>query len=391
MPTSLPSSSSDPAARAYGLSTPSDLLVLGGGVLGLSTACEALIRGLRVTLFDETPERSATLASAGMLSPYAEPIDSQSLQEWMRQGRAAYAGYVARVEEASGCRVELRFPGTLLVTALEPGVRPAKEIAAARAKLEAHCARLTDMGANCVYLDPDTAAIDEPMLAAREAGAVLLEDEGYVRTPSLHIALRSAFQKLGGEWVPLHGLGLVVRQQRVVGVETAAGVVLGGAVLNATGAAAERFLLPEDVARYRPRPVRGQAARLRPPDLAHSIRRVIQAPGVGYLVPQADGSVVVGATSEPIGPFPGVTAGGVASVLASAERLARGVAEWSFVDAWSGLRPMAGDGEPSLVADSRPGLFHGLGLYRHGILLAPVAANRLVKMVMDYLGDARRA
>jgi len=373
---------SNESARVRGLETVrgqhmADLLVMGGGILGLSTAIEALTRGLRVTLFDEAPERSATLAAAGMLSPYAELIQTSSLQEIMKQGRASYPAYVTRVEEVSGCRIELAFPGTLM-----PG-----NTAGDRARLEQLAHDFADMGARSRYVPADELETIEPNLGAREAGAVLLEDEGYVNTHTLHAALRSGFERLGGTWIPLQALGLTVRQQRVVGVETANGVVLGGAVLNATGAAGDRFLLPEDQERYRARPIRGQAIRLRPADPRAGISRVIQMPGVGYLVPQADGSIIAGATSEAIGPFPGVTAGGVQSVLGGAERLVPRSREWSFVGAWSALRPMAGEGEPVLAADARKGLFHGLGLYRHGILLAPVAATRLAKLITDYLGQ----
>lgn len=354
---------------------PSDLLVLGGGIVGLSTACEALTRGLRVTLFDEAPDRSATLASAGMLSPYAEPLATTSLLEWMKSGRAAYPAYVARIEETSRCSVELSFPGTLLL-----GLEGSTEDA-----LRQEAERFRDLGASATFLSSAEARMEEPRLGA-VVGAIRLDDEGYVNTRTLHLALRVMFERLGGEWIPLHGLGLAVRHHRVAGVETANGVVLGGAVLNACGALADRFLLPEDLERYRLRAVRGQALRLRPPTAQETIRRVLHAPGTGYLVPQADGTVIVGATSEQVGPFLDVTAGGVRELLAAGERLLPGLADWSFAGAWSGLRPLAGDGAPSLVADSRRGLFHALGLYRHGILLAPVAASRLLKMILDDLG-----
>jgi glycine oxidase len=170
-------------------------------------------------------------------------------------------------------------------------------------------------------------------------------------------------------------------------VETTAGVVLGRAVVNSAGAWADRFLLPEDQARYRPRPIRGQTVRLRPASRRESVRRVIQVPGFAYLVPRADGSVIVGATSEEVGPFPGVTAEGVQSLLSAVQTLVPASRAWTFLSAGSGLRPMAGDGGLYLEPDSqRRGLFHGLGLYRHGILLAPVASTRLAGMILDYLG-----
>jgi glycine oxidase len=360
-----------------GQSAPSDAIIIGGGVLGLSTACEILARGLSVTVIDEDPKRSATWASAGMISPYAEHAAAGSLQDMMRASRAAYPAYLQRVEEHSGMRVELSFPGTLI-----PSVQDGH-----RSDLEALTAKFIDLGARARYLDAGETAAHEPQLGVRESGAVLLEEEGYVNPRSLHTALRAAFDRLGGRWVGLQVLGLVARQGAAAGVETTAGVALGRSVINAAGAWADRFLLPEDQARYRVRPVRGQTVRLRPPNRREGIRRVIQVPGYAYLVPRADGSIVVGATSEEIGPFPGVTAEGVQSLLSAVQVLVPVSRFWTFLTAGSGLRPMAGDGELFLEPDSqRRGLFHGLGLYRQGILLAPVASTRLAGMVLDYLG-----
>ncbi len=357
--------------------SPSDLLVIGGGILGLATACEVLARGLTVTIFEEDPKRSATWASAGMISPYAEHAAPGALQDMMRAARAAYPAFLQRVEEHSGMRVELAFPGTLI-----PSLQSGR-----RAELEALTAKFIDLGARARYLDPAETAAYEPQLALRDSGAVLLEEEGYVNPRSLHTALRAAFDRLGGRWIALQVLGLVARQGASVGVETTGGVVLGRAVVNAAGAWADRFLLPEDQTRYRPRPIRGQTVRLRPASRRESVRRVIQVPGFGYLVPRADGSVVVGATSEEVGPFPGVTVEGVQSLLSAVQALVPVSRSWSFLSAGSGLRPMAGNGELYLEPDSeRRGLFHGLGLYRQGILLAPVASTRLAGMVLDYLG-----
>jgi glycine oxidase len=312
-----------------------------------------------------------------MLSPYAEHAMAGALQDMMRAARAAYPAYLSHVEQASGLHVELAFPGTLIPSMHENE----------RGHLERLTQTFADLGARCRYLDPSETAWQEPQLAARASGAVLLEDEGYVNPRSLHTALRAAFDRLGGRWIGLEVLGLVARRGQTAGVETSAGVVLGRAVINCAGAWADRFLLPEDQARCQLRPVRGQLLRLRPPSRHESIRRVIQVPGTGYLVPRADGSVMIGATSEEIGPYPGVTGGGVHSLLQTAISLVPAVERWAFLSATSGLRPMAAEGGLFLEPDSaRRGLFHGLGLYRHGILLAPLAATRLAGMVLDSLG-----
>jgi len=378
MPMPQPSPTTDPARfHVAGQPAPADVLVIGGGILGLSTACEILARGFSVPIFDEDPKRSATWASAGMLSPYAEHAGTGALQDMMRAARAAYPAFLARIEEHSGMRVEVGFPGTLIPAM---GGDQAGE-------LQALTRRFLELGARARYLDPSETAWQEPQLAARGSGAILLDDEGYVNPRSLHTALRAAFDRLGGRWVGLEVLGLVARQGQTAGVDTTAGIILGRTVANCAGAWGDRFLLPEDLVRVRPRPIRGQTVRLRPPNRQEGVRRVIQVPGVAYLVPRADGSVIVGATSEEIGPFPGVTAGGVESLLSAAITLVPAAQSWAFLSAHSGLRPMAGEGDLFLEPDSaRHGLFHGLGLYRQGILLAPVASTRLAGMILEHIG-----
>ncbi len=356
---------------------PADLLIIGGGVFGLSVACEVLARGLSVTLFDGDPRLSATWAAAGMLSPYAEHAERDAMQDMLRAARVAYPAYVARIEEHSGTRIELAFPGTI-VPALGPGHQQ---------RLQELAGRYQNYGACSRYLTPDEAARMEPHLGLVTSGAILLEEEGYANPQTLHVSLLAAFDRLGGRLVRLPVLGLVSRQGRVVGVETAVGTVMGGCVVNASGAWADRFLLPEDQERHRTRPIRGQLVRLRPPTYRDGIRHVIQLLEIGYLVPRADGTVVVGATSENVGPFPVTTMGGIRFLLETARRIIPSSETWEFVSASAGLRPMAGDGELVLEPDSaRKGLFHGLGLYRHGILLAPVAATRMCRMVLEYLG-----
>jgi glycine oxidase len=354
-----------------------DAVVIGGGILGLSTACELLDRGLTVTIFDEDFTRSAAWAAAGMLSPYAEYTQFGWLQDMLRAAHAAWPAYAAHVEERSGLRIQRNTPGTIL---------PALTVERGE-ELESLTGRLRELGARCRVLTREEAEDEEPNMAPTVAGAVLLEDEGSTDPRSLLTALRAAFDRMEGRWISLPVLGLVSRQGKVVGVESAAGVVFGGVVLNAAGAFADRFLSPEDVRRFDLRPVRGQLVRLRPPSARDGIRHLIQAAGVAYLVPRSDGSVIVGSTSEEVGPFPGTTAGGVERILEGARRLVPGLSEWGFQTAWSGLRPRAGSGELFLQPDSsRKGLFHGLGLYRHGILLAPVAATRLSRMILEFLG-----
>jgi glycine/D-amino acid oxidase-like deaminating enzyme len=170
---------------------------------------------------------------------------------------------------------------------------------------------------------------------------------------------------------------LITRDGRVVGVATPSGEIEAAWTLDAAGAWAAPFLSEGSTVR----PVRGQLLTLRPVPGAPRPRRVVQSPGV-YFVPRGNGSVIVGATSEEVGFEPGVTAHGIRTLLERAEKLAPALGGWILEDTWSGFRPYR-EGGPLIGRDpDRPGLLHAVGLYRHGILLAPYAARRIREQVL---------
>jgi glycine oxidase len=137
------------------------------------------------------------------------------------------------------------------------------------------------------------------------------------------------------------------------------------------------------------RPVKGQLLRLRHPDgmppvITHTIRATVRGADV-YLVPRADGEVVVGATQEERGPDRTVTAGAVHDLLRDAMSVLPVTSELELAETCAGLRPGTPDNGPVVgpVADgsggSGPdGLLLATGHYRNGILMSPVTADAIV-------------
>ena len=147
-----------------------------------------------------------------------------------------------------------------------------------------------------------------------------------------------------------------------------------GRVLLAAGAGAARL-----GSRVRVRPVKGQILRLAAPEGATlPIRRVVRTPAV-YLVPRADGELVVGATSEEAGDRR-VEAGAVQRLLEEAIHAVPGVRDLEWGEAAAGLRPATADGLPALGADE-DGLLWATGGYRHGVLMTPCAAEAIAAIV----------
>ncbi len=118
-----------------------------------------------------------------------------------------------------------------------------------------------------------------------------------------------------------------------------------------------------------------------PPSLlGRTVRGLVRGSSV-YLVPRADGELVVGATQEELGPDTTVTAGGVWELLRDARLLVPGITELELAEAQAGLRPGTPDNAPVIGPGALPGLVLATGHFRGGVLLAPVTAD----MVADYL------
>jgi glycine oxidase len=134
------------------------------------------------------------------------------------------------------------------------------------------------------------------------------------------------------------------------------------------------------------RPVKGQILRLRPrpgapaAPLARTVRGLVRGSSV-YLVPRADGEIVVGATQEELGSDTTVTAGGVWELLRDARLLVPGITELELAEAMAGLRPGTPDNAPVLGPAALPGLVLATGHFRGGVLLAPVTAE----VIAEYL------
>jgi glycine oxidase len=127
------------------------------------------------------------------------------------------------------------------------------------------------------------------------------------------------------------------------------------------------------------RPVKGQILRLRvPPGRPGLLSRTVRGTARGsqvYLVPRADGEIVVGATEEEQGFDTRVTAGAVYDLLRDARELVPGVSELTLAEASAGLRPGTPDNAPILGPAPLPGLVYATGHHRNGMLLAPVTAD----------------
>lgn len=347
-----------------------DIMVLGGGVVGLSLAWRLAQAGAAVTVIDAgCDDGQASSAAAGMLAPLAEAQRSGPLVESGLDSLRRYPGFVSELREASGVSVHLSAAGML---------RVATDQAEGEA-LAAAFAWQKSAGLPLDWLDGEAARCLEPALSERVRAAVLSPAEKHLEPGALLAALREACRRRSVRIVAARAGGFKTRGRRVLTVESTAGSSSCAAVVVAAGAWSA--VLARHLGSELPiAPVRGQMLALR--GLRALLRHAVFS-RAGYLVPRAEGRVDVGATVESVGFNPETTEAGEAALRASAHALAPSLGTAHIEGRWAGLRPASGDGLP--IIGPLPGwqnAFVSTGHYRNGILLAPISADLLSRSIV---------
>jgi glycine oxidase len=377
------------APNPAGRGRTADVLIIGGGVIGLAISWRAAQRGLRVTVADPDPGRGASHAAAGMLTPVAEAAYAERhLFELGSLSLRRYPAFAAELTERTGLPTGFRQTGTLQVG------YDADDMA----MLAEHALLRESFGVPTHRLSSRECRQAEPLLGPAISGGLLVEDDASVDSRLLTSALLAAARAAGVVHLPHRATKLLLDADRASGAELADGTVVSApqVVLSAGWSSAAIAGLPEDVVPPL-RPVKGQIVRLRPttvtlaaglsPSLLNrTVRGIVQGSPV-YLVPRQDGELVLGATQEEMGSDTTVTAGGIWQLLRDARAIVPGITELEFAEAAAGLRPGTPDNAPVLGPSQLPGLVLATGHFRSGVLLAPVTADliadQLVTGTMD--------
>ncbi|MFH8615919.1 glycine oxidase ThiO [Streptomyces sp. NPDC017979] len=378
-PPPAPSPTTPPAPLPAPTTRPADVLVIGGGIIGLVTAWRTAQRGLRVTVLDPAPGGGAAQVAAGMLAAVTElHYGEQALLALNLESARRYPDFAAELEEASGSDIGYRACGTLAVALDADDRAHLRELHALQQRSGLESEWLT--GRECRRL--------EPMLAPGVRGGLRVDGDHQVDPRRLASALLTACQRAGVTFHRDRAARLLVDRDRAVGVALADGTRLaaGQTVLAAGSLSGRLDGLPPSV-RPPVRPVKGQVIRLRVPApyapfLSRTVRAVVRGSHV-YLVPRESGELVIGATSEELGWDTTVTAGGVYELLRDAHELVPGITELPLTETRAGLRPGSPDNAPLLGPTELPGLLLATGHYRNGVLLTPLTGDVLAAALTD--------
>jgi glycine oxidase len=347
------------------------VVVVGGGVIGMAAALQLADAGRSVTIIERgTPGAEASSAAAGMLSPLAEALRPGDFLDLLVAARQRFPAFCDQLRESTGIDVGYRDEGTLLLA-----LREEDEL-----EMEERFRWQSAAGMRVERLSAEDTLRLEPAVSREVRWSLRFEEDHQVENRNLVRALWAAAVQLGVSFrLGAEAVRLLHDGAAAEGIELLGGErVRADAVVLAGGSWAGRLEnLPREVPVV---PVHGQLLALEA--IPAPLRHVVDSPRC-YLVPRADGRLIVGATVERRGFRKIVTPAGLLQLLEGALEIIPDLKDLPLVDAWSGLRPGTPDDLPILGRDpDLPNLFYATGHYRNGILLAPLTGALTAEFVL---------
>ena len=341
-----------------------DVIVVGGGIIGLSIARELAGRKSVLLLDRGSTGQGTSRAAAGMLTPLSEANDQGPFFQLCRASHAMYARFVDELQRQSGLDVGYSHEGLLCLASSEESA--------------AELCRRHDWqkkaGFEVELLSPDAVHQMEPLVTAPIVAAAFMPGDSSVTPRRLVNALRESCGVRGVELrTGLH----------VEGISQNA-VHLGHMTLEASSIVIASGVWSAEFSGLNPpipvHPRKGQILSLRMP--AGAFRRMIRWSG-SYFVPRSTGELVVGATNEDAGFDLSNTPAGLGRLLNDAQQISSHCGSYPILETWTGLRPATPDGLPILGPSAIPGVYYATGHYRNGVLLAPITASIIRDLVEE--------
>jgi glycine oxidase len=339
-----------------------DVIVIGGGVIGLSIARRLAERKSVLVLDRGATGQGTSRAAAGMLTPLSEADDQGPFFQFCRASHAVYARFIEEVQSESGIETGYAAEGVLCLAS------PGDDAKVLRARYEWQ----KSSGFDVHLLSCDEVRKMEPLVTVPIETAVYVPGESSVMPRALVNALRESCFNRGVEIrTGTHVVGISEREVHLEHMTLEA-----PNIVIASGVWSSEFQGLNPPIPVHPR--KGQILSLRMP--AGAFRRMIRW-GHSYFVPRPGDELIVGATNEDAGFDLSNTPAGLGRLLTDAQQISSHVGCFPILETWTGLRPATPDGLPILGPSEIPGVFYATGHYRNGVLLAPITAD----IVSDYI------
>jgi glycine oxidase len=351
----------------------SEILIIGGGIIGLSLARALHKKGFRRITILERGEigRESSFAAAGILAPQAETDKPDDFFRFCSESNRLYPQFAAELFDETDVDIELDRSGTLYLAFTGEDV---KEI---RHRFEWQ----KSAGLEVEHLTARETLQAEPFASPDVLESLFFPNDWQVENRKLLHALHKYCELYDIEIRERAEIkSLLIENGKIIGAETANEKLFAGKVVLATGAWTSliktgTFSLPRVL------PLRGQMISFYTAKRIFS--KVIYSPR-GYIVPRADGRVLAGATVEDAGFDKSVNAEGIDFVREHALEIAPSLVNLEIQDTWAGLRPFAADGLPVVGGFSEiENLLIATAHFRNGILLAPLTAKILAEKIAE--------
>jgi len=353
----------------------SEILIIGGGVIGLAIARELHKKGARKIRILERVKlgQEASFAAAGILAPQSEAEKQDDFFHFCDDSKKLYSQFALELFDETGVDIELDRSGTLYLAFSE------NDSVVIRHRFEWQ----KNAGLQVEYLTAREAKKVEPFVSPNVREALFFPNDWQVENRKLLAVLQKYAEINKIKTVENAEVkNILIEKGKIVGAQTNNKKYLAEKVVLTTGAWTSLIKAGEnDFALPAVKPIRGQMLSF------HTAKRlfekVLYSPR-GYLVPRLDGRILAGATVEDVGFDKSVTQSGVDFLFDTAFEIAPSLINLQPDEKWAGLRPFVSDGLPVLGEFSETeNLFIATAHFRNGILLAPLTAKILADRIVE--------
>jgi glycine oxidase len=357
--------------RGYGM-----IAIIGGGIIGLSIGWYLVRAGRQVTLFEQGQVgQGASWAAAGMLTPWGDNSpNGPAMLGLQLASHDMWPDFERELSAIIDAPVGFRTEGRLMVCLDHEGAT----------ELRANYDYNTGHGIKAEWLTGEEVRRLEAHLSPTVTDAVYLPEGYQIDNRRLTKALQTAFLQAGGVLRDKMTVEqVVIENNQVVAIKAEGQRVAAETIIIAAGAWAGQIPgIPVPLPLHA---VKGQMLAVQMPAEAPFLRHVVT--GLVHLIPRLDGRLLIGATEEPHHDDLSVTAGGIYTLLGGARQMLPAINPLAIMETWSGLRPAATDGLPIIGKTAVDGLVVATGHFRNGILLAPVTARAISRLILSGTTD----
>jgi glycine oxidase len=346
-----------------------DVIVIGAGIIGLSTAERLLLQGAKVTILERNKAgQESSWAGGGILSPLCPWDYSDDVTRLTSYSAKQFPAWISALHKTSRIDPEYEISGMLIL--------PPYDVEAAQQWCSKREIKIEQRGILCTPSIGNNIGIHTSRTFER---ALFLPDIAQVRNPRLLRALLNRVAQLGGKIIESCTVNtLKTAHERIQSVTSSRGEFIADYTIVSAGAWS-KAVLGKHALKLDIKPIKGQMLLLKfatPP--VHNI--LVQ--NDLYIIPRRDGHLLIGSTLEDVGFDKQTTTSARDNLLIRAQAILPALHKMPIKQHWAGLRPASPDNIPTIARHPLiKNLFINSGHFRYGVTMAPASAEILVNEI----------